>query len=631
VVDIGELLLDELERYVERNFRHVAEAKGLDFLIRMDTRLPKSVFTDAKRLQQIIKNLLSNAFKFTHSGQVTLTIEPVSGGWTSRNNELDRSGDVLALSVADTGIGISGDKQHIIFEAFQQADGSTSRKYGGTGLGLAISRELARLLQGEIRLSSNPGRGSTFTLYLPRVFAAARASRKALVADKIAVAGPAIETGNVTSERAAVAKLDIAADNEVPALSLPQPDPPVMVNEAGDDRDSIVAGDRVLLIVENDLAFSRFLLDTAREKGFKGLVTSLGASALALTREYKPTAITLDIVLPDIEGWRVLGRLKSDIGARHIPICVISTDEARERALSSGALRFIGKPIQSKDVLDGLLEHLKSYTSVPARNVLVVEHDPDRLRAIRETIDGAEDVRIASAADGEIALRMVREQRPDCIVLNPGMPGLDPAPLVDEVQSPDRAVPVLVFGEEHQARGDGAWQRLAKNPAVHWVHSYERLLDQSTLYLHCNTSKLPAAQRRMLGDMYESNKLLAGKRVLIVDDDVRNIFALSSVLEQHDMLIVSADNGRDAINMLGNETAVDVVLMDIMMPEMDGLDTTREIRRIAACKDLPIIAVTAKAMKGDRDRCLEAGAWDYLSKPVDTEQLLAVLRMWLQR
>ena len=631
VVDIGELLLDELERYVERNFRHVAEAKGLDFLIRMDTRLPKSVFTDAKRLQQIIKNLLSNAFKFTHSGQVTLTIEPVSGGWTTRNNELDRSGDVLALSVADTGIGISSDKQHIIFEAFQQADGSTSRKYGGTGLGLAISRELARLLQGEIRLSSNPGRGSTFTLYLPRVFAAARASRKALVADKIAVAGPAIETGNVTSERAAAAKFDIAADNEVPALSLPQPDPPVMVNEAGDDRDSIVAGDRVLLIVENDLAFSRFLLDTAREKGFKGLVTSLGASALALTREYKPTAITLDIVLPDIEGWRVLGRLKSDIGARHIPICVISTDEARERALSSGALRFIGKPIQSKDVLDGLLEHLKSYTSVPARNVLVVEHDPDRLQAIRETIDGAEDVRIASAADGEIALRMVREQRPDCIVLNPGMPGLDPAPLVDEVQSLDRAVPVLVFGEEHQARGDGAWQRLAKNPAVHWVHSYERLLDQSTLYLHRDTSKLPKAQRRMLGDMYESNKLLAGKRVLIVDDDVRNIFALSSVLEQHDMLIVSADNGRDAINMLGNETAVDVVLMDIMMPEMDGLDTTREIRRIAACKDLPIIAVTAKAMKGDRDRCLEAGAWDYLSKPVDTEQLLAVLRMWLQR
>ncbi len=630
VVDVGELLLDELERYVERNFRHVAEAKKLAFVIRMDTRLPKSMFTDAKRLQQIIKNLLSNAFKFTQSGQVTLTIEPVSGGWIGKNSELDRCGEVLAFSVADTGIGISSDKQHIIFEAFQQADGSTSRKYGGTGLGLAISRELARLLQGEIRLASSPSRGSTFTLFLPRVFAAARASRKAPVLDKNA-ASSAIETAQFTNERAAAAALGVAPAREVPALSLPQSDPPVIVNEVGDDRDAIVAGDRVLLIVENDLAFSRFLLDTAREKGFKGLVTSLGASALALTREYKPTAITLDIVLPDIEGWRVLERLKNDIGTRHIPICVISTDEARDRALSSGALRFIGKPIQSKDVLDDLLEHLKDYTSEPARNVLLVEHDPDRLQAIREYFDGAEDVRIASAPDGEIALRMVREQRPDCIVLNPGMPGLDPAPLVDEAQSADCAVPVLVFGEEHQAHNDGAWQRLARNPAVHWVHSYERLLDQSTLCLHRDTSKLPKALRRMLGDMYESNKLLAGKRVLIVDDDVRNIFALSSVLEQHDMLILSVDNGRDAIRMLGNGTKVDAVLMDIMMPEMDGLDTTREIRRIAACKDLPIIAVTAKAMKGDRDRCLEAGAWDYLSKPVDTEQLLAVLRVWLQR
>jgi CheY-like chemotaxis protein len=237
----------------------------------------------------------------------------------------------------------------------------------------------------------------------------------------------------------------------------------------------------------------------------------------------------------------VLASLKNDIGVRHVPICVISTEEARERALSSGALRFINKPIQSKDVLDDLLEHLKSYTSAAARKVLVVEHEVDRLQAIREIIDGAEDVRISSAADGDIALQMMREQHPDCIVLNPRMPGLDPMPLVDEAQSPTCAVPVLVFGEKDQERGDGAWQRLARNPAVHWVHSYERLLDQSTLCLHRNTSKLPTALRRMLGDLYESTKLLAGKRVLIVDDDVRNIFALSSVLEERGMLTVSAD------------------------------------------------------------------------------------------
>ena len=556
----------------------------------------------------------------------------MSGGWTSENEDLNRCGEVLAFSVADTGIGISNDKQQIIFEAFQQADGSTSRKYGGTGLGLAISRELARLLQGEIRLASSPKRGSTFTLYVPRAFTA-RVSRKPTPMDTSAIANNAIEKAKYTSGRAAGAEnsADSAAGG-VPALSPAQADPPVLVNEAGDDRDNIQEGDRVLLIVENDLGFSKFLLDTAREFGFKGLVTSLGAAALALTREYKPTAVTLDIFLSDIEGWRVLERLKNDIRARHIPICVISTDEARERALSSGALRFIAKPIQSKAVLDDLLEHLKSYTSLAARNVLVVDHDPARLEVIREFMDGAEDVVIASAADGPSALQMVRERRPDCIVLNPAMPGLDAGLLVDEAQLQSAShVPILVYGEEQSVQGDGNWQRLAKNPTVHWVHSRERLLDQSTLVLHRNTSKLPNAQRRALADMYESNKLLADKRVLIVDDDVRNIFALTSVLEQYDMNVVSADNGRDAINLLEKGDHIDLVLMDIMMPEMDGLDTTREIRRIPACKDLPIIAVTAKAMKGDRDRCLEAGAWDYLSKPVDTEQLLAVMRLWLQR
>jgi CheY-like chemotaxis protein len=278
-----------------------------------------------------------------------------------------------------------------------------------------------------------------------------------------------------------------------------------------------------------------------------------------------------------------------------------------------------------------LLDYLNTYTRTPERNVLVVEHDKERLQGIMDYIDGAEDLRITNAVDGAAAMRMMRERRPDCIVLNPGTPGVDPALLLEESQSPDVPVPVLVFSEEHEARADGPWQRVTRNSAVHWVHSYERLLDQSTLFLHRNTTKLPKAQRRMLGELYESNKLLEGKRVLIVDDDVRNIFALTSVLEQYNMLIVSADNGRDAIQMLGKGTVVDVVLMDIMMPEMDGLDTTREIRRIPKCKDLPIIAVTAKAMKGDRDRCLEAGAWDYLSKPVDTEQLLGVLRMWLQR
>jgi CheY-like chemotaxis protein len=567
-------------------------------------------------------------------GQVTLTIEPVGGGWSPENDSLNRAGEVLAISVADTGIGISADKQQIIFEAFQQADGSTSRKYGGTGLGLAISRELARLLQGEIRLVSNPTRGSTFTLFVPRIYTAPRAPRRP-AQDAATIASNAIETARVTSEFAShPLPAEPVARSGIPALSVPEPDPAVLVNEAGDDRDRIQPGDRVLLIVENDLGFSRFLLDTAREKGFKGLVTSLGAAALALTREFKPTAITLDIFLPDIEGWRVLERLKNDIATRHIPVCVISTEEARERALNSGALVFVPKPIRSKDVLDALLEQVKTYTAPGRRDVVVIEPDPVRRREIEDCIGGAEDLRVTMVDNAETALATMPERVPDCIVLDAGARDLNPAAFVEEMQNRSTGfpIPVLVYSNDHSTPSGTPWQRVAKsNPAVHWVHSLDRLLDQTTMVLHRDAGKLPKTQRRTLEDMYQSNKSLAGKRALIVDDDVRNIYALTSVLEQYNMNIVSADNGRDAIKLLQNDGAIDVVLMDIMMPEIDGLDTTREIRKIPERKDLPIIAVTAKAMKGDRDRCLEAGAWDYLSKPVNTEQLLSVLRLWLQR
>jgi signal transduction histidine kinase/DNA-binding response OmpR family regulator/HAMP domain-containing protein len=635
VVDIGELPLGELEHYVERTFRHVAEARSLDFLIRRDPRLvPDSLFTDAKRLQQIIKNLLSNAFKFTPMGQVTLTIEPVSGGWSPEHESLNRAGDVLAISVTDTGIGISADKQHIIFEAFQQADGSTSRKYGGTGLGLAISRELARLLQGEIRLVSNPTRGSTFTLFLPRVYTAPRTTRRS-VQGAAALAVSALVTARVTSELASRAGLadGASARGAVPAVSPPDAARAVLVNESGDDRENIQAGDRVLLIVENDLVFSRFLLETAREKGFKGLVTSFGASALALTREYKPAAVTLDILLPDIEGWRVLERLKNDMATRHIPVCVISTEEARERALNSGALCFVPKPIRGKDVLDALLESVRSYTAPGRRNVLVVQPDPARRREIEDCMSDAVDLRVTVVDSGDLAFTAIPGQFPDCIVLDAAAGEQNPVAFVEEIQNRATGfpIPVLVYSADRATPAGTPWQRVARNPAVHWVHSLECLLDQTALVLHRDMTKLPKAQRRTLEEIYQSNKPLAGKRVLIVDDDVRNIYALSSVLEQYSMNIAFADNGRDAIRLLQHDGNIDIVLMDIMMPEIDGLDTTREIRKIPECKDLPIIAVTAKAMKGDRDRCLEAGAWDYLSKPVNTDQLLSVLRNWLQR
>ena len=638
IVDASELRLDELRGYVERTFKHVAESKNVQFQIRFEPDMPKSMFTDSKRLQQIIKNLLSNAFKFTHQGQVALNVLTAQSGWSTHNDELNRAPTVIAFSVTDTGIGISPDKQQIVFEAFQQADGSTSRKYGGTGLGLAISRELSRLLGGEIRLTSSPGRGSTFTLYLPLNYTTPRSSRKALAAPDSSGSGvnnriirnldksassEQIHANGTNGESSAVATFQQAlAETELHYA----------VNEAGDDRDDIRTGDRVLLIVENDLAFARFLLDTAREKGFKGLVTSLGATALALTREYKPHAITLDIYLPDIAGWRVLERLKNDVSTRHTPVCVISTDESRNQALASGALAFIAKPIQSKDLLDKLLDFLGDFIGRGKRQLLLIESDESRRKEIIECV-GAEDVEIAVAADAVAAHAILDQQRFDCLVL-----GADAQGLPKEFEAGDVSVeagftrlPIIVYGNEDLDGDNLAWKRLGEFGTLCRVHSADRLLDMSTYFLHRDVKRLTDAKRQVLLDLHESDKILDNRKVLIVDDDMRNIFALSSVLEDHDMLVLSADNGRDAIRVLQMEPDVDIVLMDIMMPEMDGMETMREIRKIPRLKNLPIIAVTAKAMKGDREKCIEAGAWDYLSKPVDTEQMLAVMRAWLHR
>ncbi len=390
VVDPSEVEFDELQQYVERTFRHVAEAKNLDFVARLDPGLPASMLTDSKRLQQIIKNLLSNAFKFTQSGQVKLTIEAVQSGWNPEHEDLNRAGNVMAFSVSDTGIGISADKQQIIFEAFQQADGSTSRKYGGTGLGLAISRELSRLLGGEIRLASTPARGSTFTLYLPQTYSPVRTLRKPNPsastyhngADAVAASaafqresaiGRAPESHGDGMQQIAGSVNVMPEVHITPAVASAAPEMFRPIDEVGDDRASIRQNDRVLLIVENDLAFARFLLDAAREKGFKGIVTSLGASALALATEYKPSAITLDIYLPDLDGWRVLDRIKNDLTSRHIPVCVISTDDSRERALATGALAFLSKPVHSKDILDAFLARLHDYITRQFKSVLVVE------------------------------------------------------------------------------------------------------------------------------------------------------------------------------------------------------------------------------------------------------------------
>ncbi len=413
----------------------------------------------------------------------------------------------------------------------------------------------------------------------------------------------------------------------------PEPaEEPKLVNEVGDDRDAIRPGDRVLLIVENDPNFSRFLLETAREKGFKGLVTSLGAAALAMKREYKPDAVTLDICLPDIDGWRVLERLKNDLNTRHLPICVISTEDARERALKLGAMVVVDKPIQTKEVLEQALDAVARAVSRPVKDVVVIGDEGVR-RRVREALgDGA--ARSIEAAGGREALEALRQGRPDAVVLNPALPDMTVAAWAEEVaREPALAdLPVIVFSEAPlKADDEAALKWVSRVLNVRQAGSSERLLDQAALVLHLNAAKLPEPQRRTLEELHRTDKVLADKKVLIVDDDIRNIFALTSVLEYYHMNIVSAETGREAIRQLQSQPDIEIVLMDIMMPEMDGLDTMREIRKLAKFKALPIIAVTAKAMKGDREKCLEAGAWDYLSKPVDTEQMLAVLRGWLHR
>jgi CheY-like chemotaxis protein len=537
---------------------------------------------------------------------------------------------VLAFSVNDSGIGISTDKQQIIFEAFQQADGSTSRKYGGTGLGLAISRELSKLLGGEIRLVSAPGKGSIFTLYIPQTYIGSRSTRPRTAAEMALHKPPNVQLNELFLD-GGIFPFPLTG---TPALVAEEREQETFTpNEAQDDRDSIQPGDRVLLIVENDLAFARLLLEGAREKGFKGLVTTLASGALALTRDFEPDAVTLDLFLPDMNGWRVLNRLKNHLSTRHIPVCVISTDEARAQALEAGAAGFIAKPLQSKETLDRALGELHRFVTQPERHLLILMSESPERDEIVELLAGS-DVRIFPIATAALATTILREQPINCLVIGPGAPVLDPTAfeslLVDESTGLGQPAVIFFRADRSETGYEEFRRRFKERLTLREAPSRERLLEQTAFFLHRNLDSLSEKARQELESLRESQQVLADRKVLIVDDDMRNIFALATVLDEQGMTVISADNGREAIQHVLQDPSIDVVLMDIMMPEMDGIATIQEIRKIPERHELPIIAVTAKAMKGDREKCIAAGAWDYLSKPVNTQDLLAALRAWLK-
>ncbi|HEX9303318.1 MAG TPA: HAMP domain-containing protein [Thermoanaerobaculia bacterium] len=609
VVDVGELRFPDLVDYVERTFRHVAEVKALDFEIEIGPGIPRSIFTDSKRLQQVIKNLLSNAFKFTERGRVLLRLDTAAAGWGPEIETLNRARSVIAFSVTDTGIGIPAEKQQIIFEAFQQADGSTSRKYGGTGLGLAISREIARILGGEIRLTSAPREGSTFTLYLPRVYAVPRSARAAMETEEI-----------------------VSVMTDVDAVR-PAVEPIVESGEVADDRSEIGGEDRVVLLIDNDENFARFLLDVAHEHGFKGLIASNGAEGIALAHQFKVDAITLDIQLPVIDGWRVLERLKGDFATRHVPVFVITTEEETSRGLLLGAMGALNKPIKTKEALDEVFAGLRGFLDRHTRDLFVVAREGSETCAIAE-VAGNGSVRRVVVSNGLEGLGALDGRTFDCVVIEP-LPGdVESFETTAEIlrQCSARRTPAILYTprplSEHTER---ELQRISHGAIVKTVRSPERLLDQISLFLHSPVAELPLDKRKALEALYSTDAVLAGKKVLLVDDDIRNIFAMTSVLERQNMHVFSAETGKEAIQKLESTDGIDIVLMDLMMPDMDGFDTMREIRKKERFRSLPIIAVTAKAMKGDREKTLQAGAWDYLAKPVDTDQMLSVLRAWLYR
>jgi len=594
-VEIDELRFDSLEEHLRRTFEPVASEKALGFTLDFDVSLPPRIYTDAMRLQQVLLNLLSNAFKFTETGGVSVRVETVTGGWSADHPVIPTADRVIAFSITDTGIGISPSNQKIIFEAFQQGDGSTSRKYGGTGLGLSICREIARLLGAEITLHSEPGKGSTFTLYLP-----------------VALEAPAVANGKHPVEPQPAAGV-------MSGVPLPRAVP--------DDRRQLDGSSPAMLIVEDDTSFANVLLDVAREIGMKGVVVGRGREVLTMAHELRIDAISFDIGLPDMDGWALLDRLKHDPLTRHLPVHIISVQEQRPYGMRMGAFGFTAKPADREDLLASF-RRLRDYVERRERRLLVVEGgEGSTLAAL---FRGHRDV-LVRTLDAEKALAELKAGLHDCAIVDLSTDPADGLDFVDRLANaaPPVGVPVIAYAPE--AVPGALRASLARVDGLA-VTDRDALVDAGVHRLHRNIAELPAPARDAIERIMRDDPVLAGAKVAIIDDDIRNIFSLTSVLERHKVEVVHAENGRSGIELLRRSPDIGIVLVDIMMPEMDGYETMQKIRRLGGrLAQIPLIAVTAKAMPEDRRKSIEAGASDYLAKPVDPDQLISIIRTWLDR
>ncbi len=617
--DFVPIRFTEISSFVESTFKHISESKNLKFVIEVQKNLPEKIETDLQRLNQVLKNLLSNAFKFTEKGEVKLSIYKAQKNWKTKNVNLDSAKTVIAFAISDTGIGISKDKQNIIFEAFQQAEGSTSRKYGGTGLGLSISRGLADLLGGSIELESQLEQGSVFTLFLPLDYVPAKNKME----------GVQGQLQNLKElESSTISNVTVTAKGEIKDLNFINE----MINETGDDRSNILANDRVLLVVEDDLRFGKIMIEKAHQSGLKVIMAINYGEVFEFAIKYKPVAVTLDIKLPDASGWKILDLFKSDLNLRHIPIHLISGEENRSLAIKRGAKGFLLKPLKTK-TLNNLFTGIIKFNSKKMKNLLLVEDNPMDSSNIIKMLEH-EAIKITLSRTGSAAMKQLRSKQFDCVILDYTLPdttAMELLRMIDQKHS-EEITPVIVYSaKEFTAKEATQLKQLANSIMLKDVNSLERLLEETVMHLHLEHKALQPAKRKIIENIRIQEDVLAGKNVLIVDDDVRNLFALTTAFERYKMNVLTAESGKEAIHLLDEHETVDIVLMDIMMPEMDGYETTQKIRRETKNSGLPIIAVTAKAMKGDRQKCIDAGASDYITKPVKVDQLLSLMRLWLYR